>query len=105
MSPARPPRSIADSVRSIRARAEPATPLAAVQSAWRSAVGERIAREAHPVRERDGEVTVACRASTWAQELDLLQSDLLERLNGALQRGRVDSLRFVVAADSFEDTD
>ena len=29
-------------------------------------------------------VTVGCRAATWAQELDLLQDELLERLNAAL---------------------
>ena len=34
--------------------------------------------------ERDGVVTIACRSATWAQELDLLQEELLERLNGAL---------------------
>jgi predicted nucleic acid-binding Zn ribbon protein len=50
--------------------------------------GEGVAREASPVAERDGLVTVACRSATWAQELDLLQSDLLERLNAAL--GEVD---------------
>ncbi len=29
-------------------------------------------------------VTIACRSATWAQELDLLQPELLERLNAAL---------------------
>ena len=53
-------------------RAEPETLLAAVQSAWPAAVGEAIAREATPVSERYGVVTVACRSSAWAQELDLL---------------------------------
>jgi hypothetical protein len=36
------------------------------------------------VAERDGVVTIACRSATWAQELDLLQPELIERLNGAL---------------------
>jgi predicted nucleic acid-binding Zn ribbon protein len=39
------------------------------------------------VAERDGVVTIACRSATWAQELDLLQQQLLERLNGALSEG------------------
>jgi len=43
-----------------------------------------VAAEASPVSERDGLVTVACRSATWAQELDLLQSELLERLNAAV---------------------
>ena len=48
------------------------------------------------MRERDGTVTVECRAATWAQELDLLQDELLERLNSALGEARVGALRFVV---------
>jgi hypothetical protein len=30
-------------------------------------------------------VTVACRSATWAQELDLLGPQLLERVNAALE--------------------
>jgi predicted nucleic acid-binding Zn ribbon protein len=43
-----------------------------------------VAAQAEPVAERDAVVTVACRSATWAQELDLLQPDLLERINAAL---------------------
>jgi predicted nucleic acid-binding Zn ribbon protein len=46
--------------------------------------GDAVAAEASPVAERDGHVTVACRSATWAQELDLLQSELLQRLNTAV---------------------
>ena len=70
---------------------QPQTPLAAVQAVWPEAVGERIAAEARPVRERDGTVTVECRAATWAQELDLLHDELLERLNEALGSERAAS--------------
>ena len=62
----------------------PTTLLAAVQGAWAAAAGAAVAAEAEPVAERDGVVTVACRSATWAQELDLLQEELLKRLNGAL---------------------
>jgi predicted nucleic acid-binding Zn ribbon protein len=65
-------------------RAEPATLLAAVQRAWPGAVGEAIAREASPVAERSGVVTVACRSSTWAEELDLLRDQILARLRADL---------------------
>ena len=65
-------------------RAEPATLLAAVQRAWPGAVGEAIAREASPVAERSGVVTVACRSSTWAEELDLLRDQILARLRAQL---------------------
>jgi hypothetical protein len=54
-------------------------------------------------------ITVACRSATWAQELDLLQSELLERLNGALAEGdeeglaaRVEALRFTADAARHE---
>ena len=84
MSPRRSPRPFAAALRGARARAEPLTLLAAVQSAWSAAAGAGVAAEAEPVAERDGVVTVACRSATWAQELDLLGPELLGRLNEAL---------------------
>ena len=84
MSPRRLPRPFGDALRQARARAEPLTLLAAAQSAWSAAAGAQIAAEAEPVGERDGLVTIACRSATWAQELDLLGPELLERLNAAL---------------------
>jgi predicted nucleic acid-binding Zn ribbon protein len=99
MSPRSSPRPIGEALGGVRATAEPATLLAAVQSAWARAAGERIARQAHPVRERTEVVTVACVAATWAQELDLLQDELLERLNRALAPRRISALRFVVGEE------
>jgi predicted nucleic acid-binding Zn ribbon protein len=90
------PRRLGESVRALRAEARPATLLAAVQGCWRAALGERIAAESRPVRERDGVITVECRAATWAQELDLMQDELLARLNQALGEDRVAGLRLVV---------
>jgi predicted nucleic acid-binding Zn ribbon protein len=77
------------------------TLLAAVQSEWPATAGEAIAAEASPVAERDGVVTIACRSATWAQELDLLQGELLERVNAALseaQKGTLKGLRFTADA-------
>lgn len=91
------PRSIAAALRNVRAEAAPPTLLAAVQGAWTEVAGERVGLEAQPVAERDGVVTIACRTATWAQELDLLQTALLERLNATesvAARGRVAALRF-----------
>jgi len=73
----------------------PRTPLAAVQGIWLQAVGETVAREATPVSERAGIVTVACRSAVWAQELDLMSADVVERLNGPLEQWRVEGLRCV----------
>ena len=78
------PRRIGAAIADVRAAAQPQTLLAAVQQAWPNAAGDRIAAEAEPTAERDGTVTVSCRAGTWAEELDLLHDELLERLNAVL---------------------
>ena len=95
MTARRAPRRLGDALSETMARAAPATPLAAVQAAWAGAVGERIAAEARPVAEKDGVLTVSCSSATWAQELDLLSEELLERLSEALPEGsRPELLRF-----------
>jgi predicted nucleic acid-binding Zn ribbon protein len=73
---------------------EPATTLARVQGCWADAVGELVSTEAQPVSERDGVVSVACRSSVWAQELELLGPDLVEKLNAALGDDAITRLRF-----------
>jgi predicted nucleic acid-binding Zn ribbon protein len=73
----------------------PNTLLAEVQRAWREAVGAAIALEARPTAERGGVVTIACSASVWAQELDLMAPAILARLNDQLVTGRVSRLRCV----------
>jgi predicted nucleic acid-binding Zn ribbon protein len=101
----RSPRRLGSALAPATRRARPKTLLAAVQEAWPAVAGEAVAAEGGPVAERDGLVTVACRSATWAQELDLLQSELLERLNEALSAGapegpewRVSALRFTADA-------
>ena len=96
MSPRRSPRPLGAALRQARARAEPRTLLAATQSAWPTAAGARVAAEAEPVAERDGVVTIACRSATWAQELDLLQPELVKRLNGALSEADPDAIDALV---------
>jgi predicted nucleic acid-binding Zn ribbon protein len=96
MSRRRAPRPAADGLRTALDRAAPKTPLAALQTAWVEAVGERIAAVATPLSERGGEVTVACTDSVWAQELDLMQDQLLERLRERLGERAPQSLRFRV---------
>jgi predicted nucleic acid-binding Zn ribbon protein len=43
-----------------------------------------VAAQAQPVAERDGLVTIACHSATWAEELSLLQSELLQSLEQSL---------------------
>ncbi len=106
MTPSRrpKPRSLGDALRTVRAAVEPATPLGAVQGAWNEAVGAEIASHARPVAERDGTITVACDAATWAQELDLLQTDLLARLRERLGEDVCKRLRFVVGEGRYVDS-
>lgn len=94
MSRRRAPRPAAAAMRAALERAAPKTRLAAVQAIWTAAVGERVAAMAEPVAERDGEVVVSCADSVWAQELDLMQSQLLGRLRDRLGEQAPDRLRF-----------
>ena len=80
----REPRPLGVALASVVDDLAPATTLARVQRAWTSVAGESIAREAEPVSEREGVVTIECRSSVWAQEIELLSGDLVARLNEAL---------------------
>jgi len=86
---------LAPAVEALARRLAPATPLAAVQAVWPDVVGDVIAAEATPEAERDGVVTVGCRAAVWAQELDLMGPELVGRINAALGRDEVRALRCV----------
>ena len=81
----RGPRPLAGALEGLRAEVAPQTLLAAVQEAWPAAVGPGVAAQAEPVAEREGVVRVACRTATWAQELDLMQDELLMRLREELE--------------------
>jgi predicted nucleic acid-binding Zn ribbon protein len=96
------PRGLESTLGGLLVELRPATTLARVQEAWPSAVGPALSAEAQPVSERRGTVTVSCGSSVWAQELQMMSSDLLERLNGRLTAGDqgpvVEALRFVAGA-------
>jgi predicted nucleic acid-binding Zn ribbon protein len=77
----------------VRDELAPETLLAEVQRVWSATVGPAIAAEARPSAEHAGVLTVSCSASVWAQELDLMAPVILERLNPALRRGRIERLR------------
>lgn len=99
MSRRRAPRPAAEALRTALRGAAPKTRLAATQSAWVEAVGEQVAAAAHPASERAGEVTVVCADPVWAQELDLMQEQLLERLRDRLGEAAPRSLRFRAKSD------
>ena len=90
------PRRIGAAVGDLVSESEPQTLLARVQTRWASACGAGIAERARPVAERDGTVTIACVSATWAQELYMMQLELLRRLNEQLESASIEGLRFVV---------
>lgn len=80
-----------------RSGSRDAVPLAAVTSAWPAAVGDAVARHAWPLRiSRDGTLHVAVESATWAQELSLLEGNVLEALRGQLGETAPAKLRFAV---------
>jgi predicted nucleic acid-binding Zn ribbon protein len=93
----RAPRPAGEAFRAARERAAPKTGLAAVQAAWEEALGERLAAVATPLSERSGTLTVECTDGVWAQELDLMQDQLLERLREVLGERAPQALKFRVA--------
>jgi predicted nucleic acid-binding Zn ribbon protein len=88
------PRPATSAFRAALDRAAPKTRLAAVQAVWAETVGDRVAAVAEPVSERDGAVLVGCSDPIWAQELDLMQEQLLGRLRERLGEQAPHSLRF-----------
>ncbi len=100
MSRRRAPRQAASAIRAARDRAAPRTGLAAVQGAWSQTVGERLASVATPVSERAGTLTIECADAVWAQELDLMQTQLLERLRAELGEQAPSALRFRLKGDT-----
>jgi predicted nucleic acid-binding Zn ribbon protein len=96
----RAPRQAGEAFRVVRDQAAPRTGLAAVQTAWTQALGERLAAVATPVSERAGTLTVECVDGVWTQELDLMQDQLLERLREELGERAPKALKFRVARGS-----
>jgi predicted nucleic acid-binding Zn ribbon protein len=92
------PRPLRAALEDVTRTAAPAGLLAQVQSSWAEVAGATIAAEAEPVSEREGVVTVRCSSAVWAQELELLGADLVERLNAAGRPGGLRRLRFVASA-------
>jgi predicted nucleic acid-binding Zn ribbon protein len=101
MTRRRAPRPASAAIRAARSRAAPQTRLAAVQAAWAEAVGAQLAARAEPASERGGTVTIECADAVWAQELDLMQGQLLDRLRAQLGGLAPESLRFRVNGERF----
>lgn len=101
MSRRRAPRPAANAFQAALQKVAPKTPLSAIQAAWSAAVGERLAAVAIPASERGGVLTIECADSVWAQELDLMQETLLQRLREEVGELAPQALKFRVNSARF----
>jgi hypothetical protein len=63
---------------------------------WPDAVGEQVARHAWPARLQGKTLHIVVDSSPWMQELSLLKTDILDRLNARMGRKLLTNLRFRV---------
>jgi predicted nucleic acid-binding Zn ribbon protein len=101
MSRRRVPRPGADAFRTALEQLAPKTPLAAVQRVWPKAVGKHLTAVAVPVSEREGKVFIECADAVTAQELDLMQATILEKLRAEVGEQAPTALRFRVNSERF----
>ncbi len=95
MTRRRAPRPLALAIEALTGRLAPATLLGDVQRVWEQAAGPAIAKEAAPVSERAGTVTLECSSAVWMQEIDLMGPGLVAQLNELLGGERVAGVRCV----------
>jgi predicted nucleic acid-binding Zn ribbon protein len=87
------PRPISTALERFTSALAPTSTLARVQEVWETTTGPAVAASARPTAERDGVLTITCAAAVWAQELDLMGTELIPRLNAALGSDRITELR------------
>jgi predicted nucleic acid-binding Zn ribbon protein len=66
---------------------------------WAERVGPAIAAVTIPLRVSHGILFVGVRSSAWLMELTVMEGEILRRLNGPRQRGRISKIRFQMWAD------
>jgi predicted nucleic acid-binding Zn ribbon protein len=94
----RAPRPLSSAIAGLADQLAPRTTLGEVQRVWPAVVGAAVVKEATPTAERGGTLTISCRSSVWAQELDLMAPELVARLNAQLGDGRITALRCVASS-------
>jgi predicted nucleic acid-binding Zn ribbon protein len=71
---------------------------ASVLEAWSDLVGPAVAGATTPLSvAADGTLFVAVRTSAWMSELSLLEREILARINGRSERGRIARIRWQLA--------
>jgi predicted nucleic acid-binding Zn ribbon protein len=63
---------------------------------WEDRVGKGIAAVTTPLRVSNGTLVVSVRSSAWLAELQMMERQILERVNTGRSQGRVRRIRFVM---------
>jgi rubrerythrin len=66
-------------------------------AAWPRVVGDRIVAVTKPLKAKDGVLTIAVKDSIWRNELGLMKSQIIEKLNKELGEPTITALRFSMA--------
>jgi len=61
---------------------------------WNELVGTAIANHSHPTRLRNGILWIEVRDAAWRQELTMMRTGLVEKINSALGASVVKEIRF-----------
>jgi predicted nucleic acid-binding Zn ribbon protein len=67
---------------------------AAVVPEWAERVGPAIAAVTVPMRVNHGTLFIGVRSSAWMNELSMMETEILRKLNTGRQRGRISKIRF-----------
>lgn len=67
---------------------------------WAERVGPAIARVTRPLVVTRGALVVAVRSSAWLMELNLVEREIVKRLNADRERGRIQRIRWVLDGDA-----
>jgi predicted nucleic acid-binding Zn ribbon protein len=70
---------------------------AEVVAEWNERVGDAIAAVTVPMRVSRGTLIVGVRSSAWLMELQMMERQILRKLNQGRTRGRISRIRFVMA--------
>jgi predicted nucleic acid-binding Zn ribbon protein len=65
---------------------------------WAERVGPAIAAVTVPLRVTRGTLLVGVRSSAWLMELTLMEGEIVSRLNGGRERGKISKIRFQMLA-------
>jgi predicted nucleic acid-binding Zn ribbon protein len=81
----------------VRQLKRPEAPMAWLEAAWPSIVGNKLAAHAHPVRLIGGILEVAADAKDWQAQLGSMGDAFCERINRAWGASLVHEVKFVQA--------